>query len=114
MVEKPRSKKAIVPLRQRPEVFLKRIMELAEDTRNIKWSAHARERMAERDISIRVALNVMRTGYLNGEITPGKGVGEWRAKIAREVRGRREVGVVVVLVRNGSILVKTVEWEDTK
>jgi hypothetical protein len=30
------------------------------------------------------------------------------------VRGRREVGVVVVTLRNEKIFVKTVEWEDVR
>jgi hypothetical protein len=32
--------------------------------------------------------------------------------MVRAVKGRREVGVVVLTVRNEYLLVKTVEWED--
>ncbi len=34
--------------------------------------------------------------------------------MVRAVRGRREVGVVVVTLRNEKIFVKTVEWEDVR
>lgn len=40
--------------------------------------------------------------------------GEWKAKIVRNVKGRRDVGAVVLLVRNDYLIVKTVEWEDLK
>ena len=68
--------------------------------------------MDERGIENRVALNVLRKGYIKGAITPGKDAGEWKAKIVRQVPGRREVGVVTILVKNRSVFVKTVEWED--
>jgi hypothetical protein len=32
----------------------------------------------------------------------------------RSQRGRREVGVVVVTLRNEKIFVKTIEWEDVR
>lgn len=105
-------KRAVAQFRPRGETFLRRVQELAANTANIKWSLHARDRMEERGIPNRVALTVLRKGVLRGEITPGNNRGEWRAKIVRAVHGRREVGAVVILVRDTRILVKTVEWED--
>lgn len=104
----------VVVMRPRENEFLGRVRKLASNTQNIKWSAHARDRMVERDIPIRVALNVIREGYIRGSIEPGERPGEWKAKIARNVKGRRDVGVVVILVRDSSVFVKTVEWEDLK
>jgi hypothetical protein len=68
--------------------------------------------MLERGITDRVALDVLRTGYLKGEIEPGKNPGEWKAKICKQVKGRREVGVVTIVLRARRLFVKTVEWED--
>ena len=96
----------------RPDQALRIIQELAVDTANIAWSRHARERMAERDITDRVALDVLRKGYVKGDVDPGDSAGEWKVKVCREVKGRRQVGVVVVFVRAKRIFVKTVEWED--
>lgn len=114
MIDAPKQNRAVVPLRQSSPSFEDRVRELAKDSRNIKWSQHARDRMNERGIPNRVALTVRRRGFVEGEITPGKNEGEWRAKMIRQVRGKREVGVVVVKIRNSRLFVKTVEWEDLK
>ncbi|MBZ9739796.1 hypothetical protein LB563_11885 [Mesorhizobium sp. CO1-1-4] len=70
--------------------------------------------MHERDISIRVALTVIREGLVSGAIEAGNSQGEWKGKIVRNVKGRRDVGVVVLLIRNNKLFVKTVEWEDMR
>jgi hypothetical protein len=113
MTDDPANKK-IIALAPRPDVFVTRLRELASDTGNIKWSQHARERMETRDIPMRVALVVIREGMIDGAIEPGSNPGEWKGKVVRNVKGRRDVGVVVLVVRNNFILVKTVEWEDLK
>lgn len=100
--------------RPRPETIRDLIYRLAANTRNIAWSTHALERMTERDITDRVAVEVLRTGTLEGPIEPGANPGEWKTKMVKEVRGRREVGVVVITIRNEKLLVKTAEWEDPK
>lgn len=102
----------ILPLRQQPHTFLRTVRAIAEDTKKILWSAHSRERFAERDIAIRMALDVIRKGEIRGDIVSGKFPGEWKAKIAYPIPGRREVGVVIILVKETRIFVKTVEWED--
>ncbi len=85
---------------------------LAEDSKNIAWSSHARERFRGREINNRMAMMVLRCGGISGEIVTGKMAGEWKAKLTFPVPGRREVGVVMILIRETRILVKTVEWED--
>lgn len=70
--------------------------------------------MEERGIPIRIALTVIREGVVMGEIELGKNPGEWKLKVVRNVKGRRDVGVVLLLVRNTRIDVKTVEWEDVR
>jgi hypothetical protein len=101
-----------VEFRPRPEQIRDLIHRLAADTKNIAWSEHALQRMAERDITDYVAVNVLRTGWLEGSIEAGASPGEWKAKMVKEVRGRREVGVVVITVSSKRLIVKTVEWED--
>jgi len=98
----------------RPRDFGSRVRKLAMDSKNIKWGIHARDRMSERDIPIRVALTVLREGTVLGDITAGKNPGEWKGKIVLNVKGRRDVGVVTILVRDDHIKVKTVEWEDIR
>ncbi|MEN9895674.1 MAG: hypothetical protein RIR97_1526 [Pseudomonadota bacterium] len=92
--------------------FELKIRQIARDSNNIKFTFHARERMAERDIPIRVALSVIREGAVSGKIVAGHAPGEWKAKIVRHVKGRRDIGAVVLLISNDRIVVKTLEWED--
>jgi hypothetical protein len=80
--------------------------------KNVMWSAHARRRFGERDINNRMALTVIRKGEISGDIVAGKKAGEWKAKLTFPIPGRREVGVVIILIKETRILVKTVEWED--
>jgi len=96
----------------RPYQALKIVRELAADTANVAWGAHARERMVARDIPDRTALSVLREGYIKDEIEQGDNPGEWKVKLCKPVRGRREVGVVAIIVKEQRLFVKTVEWED--
>ena len=91
-----------------------RIRKLAQDSKNVGFSVHAEDRMDERGISDLDALRVLRSGHIVGEITPGRNDGEWKCKVVAPVKGRREVGVVVLTIRNRKLRVKTVEWEDLK
>lgn len=70
--------------------------------------------MDERGITDLDALRVLRTGEISGPIEPGKYVGEWKCKVVGVVKGRREVGVATLLIRNRKLRIKTVEWEDLK
>jgi hypothetical protein len=104
----------VVPVPHRPEHMRDLVRRLALDTSNIQWRKHAQERMVERDITDKMALEVMRKGYLKGAIEPGERAGEWKVKLVMEMRGRREVGVVVVVVESAKLRVITVEWEDVR
>lgn len=105
------------PLRDfapRPEKLLERIQQLAIESKNVAFSDHAEERMDERGITDLDALRVLRSGYISGDIEPGKNAAEWKCKVVAPMKGRREVGVVTLLIRNRRLLVKTVEWEDLR
>jgi hypothetical protein len=49
-----------------------------------------------------------------GEIEHGQQLDELKVKMVRHIKGRREVGVVVVVVKSLSLRVITVEWEDLR
>lgn len=91
-----------------------RIRDLAKNDENITWGDHAFDRSLERDITIRDALNVLRSGFLDDKIEAGTYPGEWKGKMTKPMRGRREVGVVVIVISNDSLFAKTVEWEDLR
>jgi hypothetical protein len=101
-----------VAFKPRPEAVRDLVWRLAADTSNIKWSIHALERMGQRGITDKVALETMRKGIPKGAVEAGQNTGEWKLKMTHRPTGRREVGVVVITVRNARLLVKTVEWED--
>lgn len=105
---------SVVVLAPRPQDFIERVRALAADSKRVKWTNHALERMQQRGITTRVALTVVREGVTVGAIEPGRSPGEWKAKIVRNVKGRRDVGVVVLLVKQSHLTVKTVEWEDLR
>lgn len=104
------------PLKFKPkrDALQKRIRELATDTDKVIWGAHAFERVEERDITTRDALTVLRTGLLDDHIEAGKSSGEWKGKMTKVMKGRREVGVVVIVIKDAELFVKTVEWEDLR
>lgn len=91
----------------------RRIRAIAADTANIKWSFHALERMEERGIPDVDVLRILRLGTIAGPPRAGR-PGEWTCKMVRTIRGRREAGVVAIILLDDRLLVKTVEWEDPR
>lgn len=116
VMQKP-SRAIVVPFKPRPSEIEKTIRTLALDSRNVRWKAvsyetHAESRMEWRDITDRMMFEVLRTGFVKGEIDPGLYPGEWKAKMAKQMKGTREVGVVTIVIKNRKLFIKTVEWED--
>src|SRR5262245_23547249 len=103
-----------IPFAPRPETVEQMVRRLAADTNNIKWSKHALARMSERGITEKQAVDVLRRGFQKGATEGGDNPGEWKVKMTYQIKGRREVGVVVITVRNARLFVKTVEWEDLR
>ena len=101
-----------VEFKPRPETLRTLVHKLALNTGNIGWGKHAQERMLLRGITDKYALDTLRNGMPKGEIVAGQNPGEWKMKMTHRAKGRREVGVVVITVRNERLFVKTVEWED--
>lgn len=98
-----------------PRAFLeKRIRALAADDDQITWANHAFDRSDERDITIGDALAILRHGYLDDYIEAGNGPSEWKGKMTMKLKGRREAGVVVIVIKDRELFVKTVEWENVR
>ncbi|MGR3718347.1 MAG: DUF4258 domain-containing protein [Thermohalobaculum sp.] len=85
-----------------------------ENTQNLFFTDHALERMEDRDIPDVTVYRVLRNGHIKGDPEPGKNEGEWIIKICDAVRGRREVGVVTIVVNDKKLVITTVEWEDPR
>jgi hypothetical protein len=111
-MRRQKSADAVVPFRPKPSFILNMVRKSAADSQNVSFGTHARERLEERGITDREAIKVLRTGELKGDIEPGNERGEWKCKIVAPIKGSREVGVVTVVLVDGHLFVKTVEWED--
>jgi hypothetical protein len=96
----------------RPEKLLAIIRFLAPHSERVIFSRHARERMEEREITDLDAIRALRLGHIKGEIRPGKKVGEWVCKVAYQIRGARQIGVVTIVIQSQTLWINTVEWED--
>jgi hypothetical protein len=88
------------------DALVRRVREMALDSANIEWDhPHLRDRMAERTLTMRHALEVLR----NGRAISGPTLddyGDWRIKMTRKVAGRKVQVVVAVTEKN--IVVVTV------
>jgi hypothetical protein len=103
---------AVVALRLTARVAEQRIRIAAVESGNVKWSRHALDRMVERDFVDADVLRTLRSGTIAGDPEEAEGDGEWKCKMINSIRGGRDAGVVVVILRDGKLFVKTVEWED--
>ena len=118
MEQKP-SQSKIATFRPSRSNLERTIRKLAQHSGNVRWrsrtyESHAESQMQWRGITDRMMFEVLRSGSLVGNISPGKNPGEWKAKMAKQMKGLREVGVVTLVIDNCCLFVKTVEWEDLK
>lgn len=99
------------------------IRSIAEHSERVYFGEHAFTRLDERDsrhdlrLNDRIALRVLRSGDILGNVRPGQSAGEWVVKVVGPIsheRGARNVGVVTVVLDADSLFVMTVEWEDRK
>lgn len=103
----------LTALRLTRGVAEKRIHKIAEDSFKVILGKHAKDRMAEREIVRHDIDRTLKNGFVIDEPEPAQ-EGEWKCKIVLAVKGRRDLGVVVILLPCGDLFVKTVEWEDSK
>lgn len=86
--------------------LLTRVRALAADSENIHWDEpHVRNRMNERNVSMRQVLEVLRKGSVVSGPTLDEW-GDWRIKLKRRVAGRRVQ--VAVAVKEKHLVVVTV------
>lgn len=109
----------VVELKPRPGDLEKVVHALAMDSKNVRWQAagyqtHTVKRSTTRDITDQMMFEVLRTGMVKGDVEAGKYPGEWKIKLVKQMKGRREVGVVTIVVNRQKLFVKTVEWEDLR
>lgn len=102
----------VVAFRPTRQTLEREIRALSAESGRVYFGTHSRDRMVERGITRQEAIQVLRTGFIDGDITTGEGPGEWRCKMVARVKGSREIGVVTITVVGREIFVKTVEWED--
>lgn len=107
---KPRN---LTQFRLTTAVAEKRIREAAASSSRVIFGNHARERMREREIDEIDVLRILRAAAVVDDPVPAE-VGEWKCKLVRQMKGSRSVGVVAIILRNGSVFIKTVEWEDVR
>jgi hypothetical protein len=85
----------------------------AQQTGNVIFTSHARDRMEERDINRAVVFRVLRAGTVDIERMDLNEHGDWEVVIAARAKGAREVGAaVVVLNQDDQLVIKTVMWID--
>lgn len=104
---------AVVALRLRSDQAEKIIKSRARDSAKVILGRHAKEQAAARDITKDEIYRILRSGFVKGEPTLTN-QGEWKCKITHRVRGARDAGVVTVILFDGRLFIKTVEWEDLR
>ena len=98
----------VLPFRVPPsrQEALAKVRDGAENTGNILWTDHARERIEERDITDRQALRTIREGNIDGKIVPD-GQDEWKLTLKKRDAGQT-VHVVVAISGGQDLTVITV------
>lgn len=99
------------PKPMRPGEAQRLVRRIAAKSGNIIWGTHSLDREGERDISDADALKVIKGGMVMDNPTLTED-GEWQCKVVMRIKANRDVGVVVILRKDGKLFVKTVEWED--
>ncbi len=108
----------VIPMPRKPPhpgELLKLIRKLVAEGA-VSFSTHAFEdRSGPRTLDFTDALEILKRGFVKGEVTPGINAGEWKCKVIDKLdKSSRWVGVPVVVIRDQHVLITTVEWEDTK
>jgi hypothetical protein len=111
MIGMSKDQKNVMAMRLTAAVAEKRIREAARVTESVIFGSHARARMAEREILDIDVLRVLRQGYVD-DPPALTGSSEWQCKVTLKLRGGRTAGVVTIILHDGRLFVKTVEWED--
>ena len=113
MKGKQKQKKTVVPLQLSIEAAQEKVRAAAQASFNVEFTKHAQERLAERDFTVQDVIKVLQRGDID-ELPTRTARKEWQCKVTLKLRGIRTAGVVVIILINDRLLVKTVEWETLK
>jgi hypothetical protein len=102
---------SVIKFRLRPEKAQAIVREIAADTSKVIIGDHAKERMAQREISDIELYRLLRTGHVMEEPTQTER-NEWKCKVVKKLKGNRDAGVVTIILKSRMLFAQTVEWED--
>lgn len=114
LMEEPKPTSNVVRYRLTREVALRRVRDIAQNSENLRWSGHIRQRMMERGIDTDAVLRVLRQGYIDSDPIEGSGANEWKIKLTRRMPNGRVAGVVTILIQDNFLRLVTAEWEDVR
>ena len=103
----------VTPFQMRASSAVRLIRKLAANSVNLRFTDHALQRMAERDITDLDILRVLRQGTIEGDPVKVEAK-EWQCKIVMRLKGNRDAGVVTIIVNEEFLRIRTVEWEDAR
>lgn len=89
------------------------IAEAAKDTVRVILGNHALLRMEQRGISDTEVYRILRFGDVLEQPTRTRQK-EWKCKVVMKIKGNRTAGAVTIILHDGLLFVKTVEWEDRR
>jgi hypothetical protein len=113
MKKKEKQKKIVVPLQLSIEAALAKVRAAVQTSFNVEISKHAQERLNERDFTVQDVIKVLQRGDID-KLPIRTTRNEWQCKVTLKLRGIRTAGVVVIILINDRLFVKTVEWETMK
>ena len=94
----------VLPLNPSPEDMARHVNRLAEDSKNVVITHHARDRMGERRITSRHLMTCLRKGRVI--VGPYKAVnGDWRCTMVRAVSGMDITAAIAVNFEDDLIVV---------
>ncbi len=109
----------VYPLRLRTDEAARLIKAAAQDSDKVIFSDHAQERMAERGFDIADVFWVLENGHVYQDPVlesfewNGNEHKLWNVIIEKNFSGNRDIGAVTIILQDGDLFIKTVEWIDT-
>lgn len=83
-----------------------------QDSKNVVVTEHAEERLEERGMTTLDLFLILETGYVFKQPVVNT-KGDWEVIVEKRLRGRRDAGVVTIILTHGAkLIVKTVQWMD--
>lgn len=85
-----------------------------ENTASVIFTDHAWDRVSIRDITREDVFKILRTGFCHDQPVRTER-GDWKVIMTKRIAGRREAGVVTIILANEEkLVIPTVEWMDLR